>query len=186
MTIWYTLFTMERVTQLDCKQLDCKYWWLSVGLTYKSVSVNSSIRDTVTSKKLIEVCDHLAVNFMEGCTLLILSIKNFNLFSYEKIMSSLYLHQKHGLYSDSSIISSSSSAINKMLYRGANLVPIAVPRFCLSIFFSNVNMLIFNTTSAKSIMVSVETYFLFSFLVVFLMQPDPPHSVCLYIILQHP
>ena len=82
MTIWYTLFTMERVTQLDCKQLDCKYWWLSVGLTYKSVSVNSSIRDTVTSKKLIEVCDHLAVNFMEGCTLLILSIKNFNLFSH--------------------------------------------------------------------------------------------------------
>ena len=115
----------------------------------------------MTSKKLIEVCDHLAVNFMEGCTLLILSIKNFNLFSHEKIMSSLYLHQKYGLYSDSFIIYSSSSAINKMLYRGANLVPIAVPRFCLSIFFPNVNMLIFNTTSAKSIMVSVETYFSF-------------------------
>ena len=40
--------------------------------------------------------------------------------------------------------------INKMLYGGANFVPIAVPRFCLSVFFPNVNMLFFNTTSAKS------------------------------------
>ena len=48
-----------------------------------------------------------------------------------------------------------------MLYRGANFVPIAVPCFCLSVFFPNVNMLFFNTTSAKSIMVSVETYFSF-------------------------
>ena len=98
---------------------------------------------------------------MVGCTLLILSIKNFNLFSHKEIMSSMYLHRKCGLYSDSFIISSSSSAINKMLYRGANFVPIAVLCFCLSIFFPNVNMLIFNTTSAKSIMVSVETYFSF-------------------------
>ena len=74
---------------------------------------------------------------------------------------SRYLHRKYGLYSDSFIISSSSSDINKMLYRVASLVPIAVPRFCLSIIFSNVNMLIFNTASAKSIMVSVETYFSF-------------------------
>ena len=76
-------------------------------------------------------------------------------------MSSMYLHVKYGLYSDSFIISSSSSAIVKMLYRGTNLVPIAVPRFCLSIFFPNVSMLIFNATSAKSIMVPVETYFSF-------------------------
>ena len=74
---------------------------------------------------------------------------------------SRYLHRKYGLYSDSFIISSSSSDINKMLYRVASLVPIAVPRFCLSIIFSNVNMLIFNTASAKSIMVSVEAYFSF-------------------------
>ena len=113
----------------------------------------------MTSKKLIKAFHRFAVNFMVGCTLLILSIKNFNLFSHKKIMSSMYLHRKCGLYSDSFIISSSSSAINKMLYRGANLVPIAVPRFCLSIFFPNVNMLIFVTTSAKSIMVSVDTYF---------------------------
>ena len=98
---------------------------------------------------------------MVGCTLLILSIKNFNLFSHKKIMSSMYLHRKYGLYSDSFIIYYSSSAINKTLYVGANLVPIAVPRFCLSIFFPNVNMSIFNTTSAKCIIVSVETYFSF-------------------------
>ena len=48
-----------------------------------------------------------------------------------------------------------------MLHGGAEFVPIAVPRFCLSVFFPNVNMLFFNTTSAKSIMVSVETYFSF-------------------------
>ena len=76
-------------------------------------------------------------------------------------MSSRYLHRKYVLYSDYFIIFSSSFDINKILYRGASLVPIAVPRFCLSIFFPNVNMLIFNTTSAKSIMVSVETYFSF-------------------------
>ena len=50
----------------------------------KSVSVNSSLRDAVTSKKLIEVFDHFAVNFMVGCTLLILTIKNFNLFPHKK------------------------------------------------------------------------------------------------------
>ena len=55
-----------------------------------------------------------------------------------------------------------------MLYGGENLVPIAVPRFYLSIFFPNVNMLFFNTTSAKSMMVSFETYFVFGFRVVFL------------------
>ena len=74
-------------------------------------------------------------------------------------MSPMYFHHKYGLYSDSFIISTSSFAINKMLYGGANFVSIAVPGFCLSIFFPNVNMLFFNTTSAQSIMVSVWIYF---------------------------
>ena len=73
-------------------------------------------------------------------------------------MSSMYIHRRYSLYSDSFIISSSNSAINKMLYGGASLVPMAVPRFCLSAFFPNVNILFLNTTSAKSIMMSVETY----------------------------
>ena len=120
---------MERVTQLDSKQLDCKYLGLSVGFKYKSVSVNSSIRDTMTSKKLIEVFDYSALNFMVGCTSLILLVKTFNLFSHKKIISSRYLYRKYRLYSDSFIIFSSSSDINKMLYRGPSLVPIAVPRF---------------------------------------------------------
>ena len=126
----------------------------------------------MTSKKLIEIFDHSAVNFMVGCALLILSINDFDLFSpysHQKNMSSMYLHHKYGLYSDSFIISSSSSAINKMLYGGANFVPIAVPRFCLSVFFPNVNMLFFNTTSAKSIMVLLRHIFLFGFQVFFLM-----------------
>ena len=137
---------------------------MSVGLTDKSVSITPSMRDTVTSKKLIEVFNHSVLNFMVGCTLLILSINDFNLFSpcsHKKNMSSIYLHHKYGLYSDSSTISSSSSAINKMLYRGAYFVPVAIPRFCLSVIFPNVNMLFFNTTSAKSIIVSIETYFSF-------------------------
>ena len=69
-------------------------------------------------------------------------------------MPSIYHHHNYGLYSDSFIVSSSSSAINKMLYGGANFVPTAVPCFCLIIFFLNVNMLFFNTTSAESVTVS--------------------------------
>ena len=102
-------------------------------LNYKSVSITPSTRDTVTFKKLIEVFDLSAVNLMVGCTLLILSTNGFNLFSpcsHKKNMSSIYLHHKHGLYPDSFIIFSSCSVINKMLYGGANFVPIVVPRFC--------------------------------------------------------
>ena len=45
----------------------------------------------------------------------------------------------YGLYSD--YLSSSISTISKMLYGGANFVPIAVPCFCLSVYFSNENKL---------------------------------------------
>ena len=118
----------------------------------------------MTSKKSIEVFDHSTVNFLVGFTLLILSINDFNLFSpcsHKKNVSSMYLHHKYGLYSDHFIFSYSSSAINKTLYGGTNFVPIAVPRFCLNVSFQNVNMLFFNTTSVKSIMVSDEVSSLF-------------------------
>ena len=62
-------------------ELDCEYWWLSVGLTYNSVSITPFVRDTVTSTKFVEVSDHPAVNFMVGCTLLILCKNDFDLFS---------------------------------------------------------------------------------------------------------
>ena len=100
----------------------------------------------MTSKKLIEVFDHSVVNFMVGCTLLILSINDFNLFSpysHQKNMSSMYLHHKYGLYLDSFIISSSSYTIDKILYGGGNFVPIAVPRVCLSVFFPECKYIIF-------------------------------------------
>ena len=86
-------------------------------------------------------------------TLLILSIKYFTLFppvSHKKNMSSMYLHHKYGLNSDSFIISSASFAINKMLNRGANLVPITVPPFLLKCFFPNVSMLFFNDPQSST------------------------------------
>ena len=48
-----------------------------------------------------------------------------------------------------------------LLHGSAILVPITVPRFCLSVFFSECKYVIFNTTSTKSIMVSVEKFFSF-------------------------
>ena len=57
------------------------------------------------------------------------------MFPLEKNVVSVHLY---GLYLDSFIISSSSSATNKILYEGADLVPTAVLRFCLSVFYTNV------------------------------------------------
>ena len=127
---------------------------------------------------MIEVFDNSAVNFMVGSTLLILWINYCNLLSpcpHKKNMSSINLHHIYGLYSDSFIISSSSSTINKMLCAGANYVPIAVPHFCLSVFYQNLNILFLITTSAKSIIVSVETYFSFQVSSLFL-NADRPFS----------
>ena len=100
----------------------------------------------MTSKKLIEVFDHSAVNLMVGRALLILSINNFNLSSpcfLKKNMSSLYRHHKYGLYLNSFIISSSSSAINKMLCGGVNFVPESSPPFLLKCLFSECKYVIF-------------------------------------------
>ena len=51
----------------------------------------------------------------------------------------------------------SRSAMNKMEYGGANLVPIAVPRFCLNVLSKNWKKLFFKTISANSTKVSVVT-----------------------------
>ena len=53
------------------------------------------------------------------------------------------------------------------------MVPIAIPGFCLSVFFENINILFYNTTSAKSMMVSVATYFSFWILTCFLKAERP-------------
>ena len=80
-----------------------------------------------------------------------------------------------GLKSASLRISSSSSAINRILYGGANFVPIAVPLFCLKIFLLNLKILFFSTTSARSQSVSVEIYFSFQLSNLFL-RADRPSS----------
>ena len=59
-----------------------------------------------------------------------------------------------------------------MLYEGANFVTVAFLRFYLSVFSLNVNVLLFNTTSTKSI-VSVETYFSFQVSSLFLSADRP-------------
>ena len=100
-------------------------------------------------------------------------------------MSPSYLHHKYGLYPDSFIISSSRSPTIKMICGGANFVPTAGVRFCLSIFFPNVNMLFLNTSSAKSIMVSIEIYFSFRLSSRFL-NADPHQALCSDIVLQNP
>ena len=117
---------------------------------------------------------------MVGCTLLILSINDFNLFlpcSHRKNLSTMYLHHKYVLHTDSFNNSSSSSSINKILYGGAKLLPITEHRFCLNVFFPNVNMVFFKTISAKSKIVLLELYFSFQLLSRFLNldRPSPCH-----------
>ena len=87
-------------------ELDCKYWLLYVGLKNNSVSIIPSVRDTVSSKILIEAFDHFALTFMVGCTLLIFAVNDFDLFStcsHNKNMSPIYLHNKYGFYPHSFI-----------------------------------------------------------------------------------
>ena len=126
----------------------------------------------MTSKKLIKVFDHSAVTFIAGCTLLILSINYFNLSSpccHMRNTSSMYLHHKYGFYSDSFIVSPSSSAISKMLLGGAILVPIEVSRFCLYDSFPNVKILFLILLRLNLQWCQLRHIFPFDFRVVFLM-----------------
>ena len=56
-------------------------------------------------------------------------------------------------------ISSSNSAINNIVYGGANVVPIAEPHFCFKFFSLKVKMLFLRTTLASSTSVEVVTSF---------------------------
>ena len=82
----------------------------------------------------------------------------------------MFLHHKYGLHLDSFIIFSSSSAIRRCNF-GTNNSPSILLK-CLS---SQCKYVIFNTTSTKSIMVSVEKYFSFRLLSHFL-NADRPSS----------
>ena len=65
-----------------------------------------------------------------------------------------------------------------MLYGGANFMPIAVPHFCLSVFFLNVNMLFFNTTSKSNTTSNTTSQSFISFFVLLLCwSSDHPFGV---------
>ena len=117
------------------------------------------IRDAVISKKLIELFVHSTVNMMVGCTLLILSINDFNLplpCFHRKNLSTVYLHHKYGLHSDSFNISSSLSQFfhKYNAIRRCKFTTDRSPPFLLKCLFLELNMLFFKTTSAKSKIVS--------------------------------
>ena len=82
-------------------------WWLYVGLTYKSVVTFLPIKESATSKKLIDVWDHSAVNFIVGYFSFYFSVNSLNSFSLcsqykkyviyvppPKVMASVLFHLK--------------------------------------------------------------------------------------------
>ena len=102
------------------------------------------------------------MNFIVGCFSFKYSINSLSFSSpcsQRKKMSSMYLQHRYGLSSISLKISSSNSAINNIIYGGANFVPIAVPRFCFKVFSLKVKILFLTTTSAGSTSVEVVTSF---------------------------
>ena len=124
LAVWNSLFVVIWMTWK-------RYWWLSLDLTYKSAVIFSPIREIVTSKKLTDVWDHFAVNFIIKCFSFKCSKRSLSFPSpcfQRKKMSSMYLH----CYDFSSIplkIPSSNSAIKNILYGRANFVLIAVSCF---------------------------------------------------------
>ena len=74
-------------------------------------------------------------------------------------MPSTYLHHRYGFGYISIKLSCSNSAINSILYGGANFVPIAVPHFCFKFFHLKVKILFLRTTTASSTSVEVVTSF---------------------------
>ena len=95
---------------------------------------------TVTSKKLIASFEYSVVNFIVGWKVFNL-LRNFSRGSSPcsqiKKISSTYLYHIISFSSKAFRMFSSKSAINKTAYGGANFVPIAVPRTCLKVFWSN-------------------------------------------------
>ena len=126
--------TMVRVTEEKWR-----YWRLSVGLTYKSVWIWSSIRETVTSKIFIDFCDQSAVKFIVGWILSRVSPKSVNYFSHFPRWKIFY--QKYGLLSTFPIIFSDNSTIKG----GANFVLISLRLLCCEVFSLKLRILFFKT-----------------------------------------
>ena len=124
----------------------------------KSVVTFPPVDKTVTSKKLIDVWDHSAVNFMVKYFSFKFPINSSVFLSsmFPKTnMSSMYLHNRYDFTSILLNVSSSNSAISNILYGEGNLVPIAVPRFCFKGFSLKGKMLFLRKTSASSTSVEV-------------------------------
>ena len=86
---------------------DWRYWWLPLGLTYKSVVTFPPRTETLTSKKLVEVWDHSAASSYR-C-------------SQRKKMSSMNVHCRYDFISISLKISSSTSIIKKSIMQWSKL-----------------------------------------------------------------
>ena len=137
------------------------YWWLSVGLTCKSVVTFPPIRETATSKKSINLGDHSALNFIAGCFSFKCSINFVSLCSacfQSKKMLSMYLHRRYGFSSIPLKMSPSNSTTYNILYSGENFVLIATTRFCFKAFYSKATIFSLRPTLASSTRVEVVTF----------------------------
>ena len=128
-TCSYAIDLLYTLLWFDCAW---RYWCVSLGLQYKSVSNLLPTFVTVTPKKLIFVAESSMVNLIVGCRLFIQFKSSFNFWeSWVHIskFSSKYCNQRDGLNSLFWKIIFSNSVINKLEYGEANLVPIAKPLF---------------------------------------------------------
>ena len=110
--------------------------------------------DTVTSRIFMDVFGQSVVNFLIGCTLLMLSINDFSfpsLCSRKNNISSIYLHHRYGFQR----ISFSSSTIKRIFQFRSD----CSPSLSLQCFLPNLKILFLSTTSARSQSVSLEIYF---------------------------
>ena len=117
-------------------------------MTYKSVTIWPVIRETGTSKKLIDFCDHSAVDFSVGRISLRFITNFFKHFSVILPYIKYYL-------------------------AGASYVPTAALLFCLKIISLKLKILFFKNNSANSTRVSVDTTFLSISSSIFLTADNP-------------
>ena len=127
------LYAMPVLQCLGWQLVAWRYWWVSVGLEYKSViKVSSSLR-MVTSRKWASWSEMSAVNLMVLWKELMWLMKERRLFSslvQIKKTSSMYRHQIQGRQGAEASMRSSSSDMKMQAKEGAMRVPIAVPCTC--------------------------------------------------------
>ena len=116
----------------DRAWLCMRYWCVSVGLLYKSLSNLLPTFDTVTPKKLMLVVELSMVNLIVGCRLFIQLKSSFNFWepwAHIPKISARYRNHRKGLNSLFWNYLFSNPVINRLEYGEENLVPIAKPLF---------------------------------------------------------